>query len=111
MNIAKGASITDDEEALVEKIAQDIHPERPNARAMPAYASEGPNGTPSHGPDEESGMTAVADSTVQQQVKEGMDGEDTVRMVNADGVEVDVGIDDVKMHERSGWKRAEEDEV
>jgi len=104
----KAASIVDDDEQqIVDKIAQDIVPERQNARAMPAYASEQPNGAPSQGPSEETGMTAVVDSTVQQQVKE--EGE-TVRMANAAGDEVDVGIADVKMHERSGWKRLDKEE-
>jgi hypothetical protein len=101
----KAAAIVDEEKAIVEQIAKDIRPERQDAKAMPAYASEKPNGEPSQGPNPDVGMTAVIDST--QQVEEGSD--ETVRMVNSDGNELDVGIGDVKIHERSGWKRKEEE--
>jgi hypothetical protein len=108
---AKSPSIVDDEEAMVEKIANDIKPsagvERPNARAMPASASERPNGEPSQGPNEEVGMTVVVDRAAPQT----QDNEETVRLVNVDGVELDVPVADVKMHERSGWKRLKEEEA
>jgi hypothetical protein len=111
MNTAKKAasspSIIEDEATFVEKVAENIHPEREDARAMPAYASEAPNGEPSQGPSEELGMTAVVDPTVLPQEE----AEQTVRMVNADGVELDVDAADVKIHERSGWKRLKEEEA
>lgn len=74
--------------------------ERQNVKAMPAYASEGPNGAPSNGPNPEHGMTAVVDNTVER-----VDENETVHMVHADGHEVDVGVADVRTHERAGWKR------
>jgi hypothetical protein len=99
-------AIIDDEAALVEKIANDIKPssdvERQGMKALPAYASEAPNGAPSQGPNEEFGMTAVIDSTVPE------DAEATVRMVSADGVEAEMSVANAKMHERSGWKKVED---
>jgi hypothetical protein len=106
------ASIVDDEAALVEKIAQDIQPTggvevRQNAKALPAYASEPANGAPSTGPSAETGMTAVVDSS---QPVSSADAA-PVRMVNADGVEAEIDADNVKIHERSGWKRVKEEEA
>ena len=107
---AKAESI--DEAAMVDKIARDIEPEPPTVRqdgvkAGPANSSEGPNGAPSTGPDEEVGMTAVVDSTAPPDAASA----ETVHMVNAAGDTMDVGVADVKIHERSGWKRAEEEEA
>jgi hypothetical protein len=96
MTTAKKASIVDDEEAavVVDKVAQNSAPEEQVA---------GPNGTPSKGPDEEVGMTAVADSTRAPE-----EASATVHMVHADGHESDVEVANVKMHERMGWKRQED---
>lgn len=77
---------------------------RQNVKAMPASKSEAPNGAPSEGPSEELGMTAVVDNALQQQAE----GE-TVRM-QKDGQEVDIGVGDVVIHERSGWKRLDKEE-
>jgi hypothetical protein len=83
---AKSASIVDDEQAMVDKIASDIQPSGGVATT-------------------DLGMTQVADRNAPQQ-----EGED-VRMVNSAGDEMDVAAADVKMHERSGWKRVKEEEV
>lgn len=81
---AKSASIVDDEQAMVDKIAEDIQP-------------EGAANT-------DLGMTPVADRSAVQ------DEDAVVRMVSVNGEEMDVeGAANVKIHERSGWKRKEEE--
>jgi hypothetical protein len=66
---------------------------------------EAPSNNEPKAPSDDLGMTAVATSTTApEEVSEG-----TVRMVNADGNEVDVDAADVKIHERSGWRRKEEE--
>ena len=106
---SKSVSITDDDQQMVDRIAHDIVPERQDARAMPAYASEHPNGEPSQGPDPEVGMTAVVDSALQQEAEQ---DNQLVRMVDTAGNEMEVeGAANVKIHERSGWKRLKEEEA
>jgi hypothetical protein len=111
---SKSASIIDDEQQMVEKIAHDIHPsssslERQQVRARPASASERQNGEPSEGPNPDVGMTTVVDSVLQQEAEE---DNQTVRMVDVAGNEIDVeGVANVRLHERSGWKRLKEEEA
>ena len=112
---SKSASILDDEQQMVQKIAKDIHPsstslERENVRARPAHASEHSNGEPSEGPNPDVGMTLVVDSALQQETAE--QGDEVVRMVDVAGNEMEVeGAANVKIHERSGWKRLKEEEA
>lgn len=88
---AKPASILDDEDALVDKIAHDIEPAAPGGSVEKT----------------DLGLTAVADRSVLAAAQEG----GTVRMVHADGEEADVDAAQVRIHERSGWKRVKEDEA
>jgi hypothetical protein len=81
-------SIVEDEDALVDKIAQDIQPSGNDIAST------------------DLGLTPVADRSPSQPDAEGF-----VLMVDAEGNQADVDAAQVKIHERSGWKRVKEEEV
>jgi hypothetical protein len=83
-----GPSIIEDEDALVDKIAQDIQPSGNDIAST------------------DIGLTPVADRSAAQP-----DAEGSVRMIDAEGNEADVDAAQVKIHERSGWKRVKEEEA